>query len=74
MFITNVEWIDDELNSDFETLLIPAKDWVEAIRQIKEYFQETLSVIHYLEPWENILVIDDDSINNMKTIKNIRRE
>ena len=74
MFIANVEWIDDELNSDFETLLIPAKDWVEAIKQIEEYFQETLSVIHYLEPWESILVIDDDSINDMKTIKDIKRE
>lgn len=74
MFIANVEWIDDELNSDFETLLLPAKDWVEAIKQIKERFQETLAVIHYLEPWLNILVVDDDLIRDMNTIRNIKKE
>ena len=74
MFIANVEWIDDELNSDFDTLLLPARDWVEAVGQIKEYFQEDLAVIHYLEPWENILVVDDDLICDMNTIRNRKRE
>lgn len=74
MFITKVEWIDDELNNNFDTLLIPAKDWVEAIKQIEEYYQENLEIIHYLERWEDIVIIDDDSIHDMNTIRNIKRE
>lgn len=74
MFIAKVEWIDDELNSDFETLLLPAEDWVEAMKQIKEYCQDTLAVIHYLEHWEDILIVDDDLIHDMNSIRNIKRE
>ena len=74
MFITKVEWIDDELNNNFDTLLIPAKDWVEAIKQIEEYYQENLEIIHYLERWEDIVIIDDDSIHDMNIIRNIKRE
>ena len=74
MFIAKIEYIDDELNSEFDTILLSATDWIDAMTKIKECYGSDLAIIHYLEAWEDILIVNDYSINDLKRIKCMGKE
>lgn len=68
MFIAKVEFSwDGKLESDI--ILISAKTWTEAIEYITNLYQNDLLTILYLEPWEDIVVIDEDFFHDIDIVK-----
>lgn len=68
MFVAKIECVvDDELL--FDTILVGAKSWTEAMERIVNFYQDDLTSVHHLEPWEDIVVIDEDFFHDINIVK-----
>lgn len=69
IFVSKVEWYDPTDGSQIDTLLIPASTFSEAVECIADCYKELLCCIHYLEPWDPPIFVDDDFYNDLRRIK-----
>ena len=68
MFVAKIQF-SCEGKLEFDIILISAKTWAEAIEYITNFYQDDLLTIHYLEPWEDIVVIDEDFFHDINIVK-----
>lgn len=68
IFISKVEWYSDEVQTD--TIFVSADTFVNAMGSIVDYYGDALCCVRYLEPWGNILHIDDDFMRDIERVKN----
>ena len=68
IFIAKVEWYDDGVQTD--TIFVSADTFVNAMESIVDYYDDTLCCIHYLEPWDEIVHIDDDFMRDIERVRN----
>ena len=68
MFIAKIEF-SYEGKLEFDIMLISAKTWIEAMEYITNFYQDDLLTIRYLEPWEDIVVIDEDFFHDINIVK-----
>ena len=70
IFIGKIEWYDPADGVQVDTLLIPASTFTGAMEELVDYYNDTLCCIHYLEPWDSPLHVDDDFMLDIERVRN----
>lgn len=70
IFIAKVEWYDSDVGVQTDILLVPASTFTGAMNELVDYYNDTLCCIHYLEPWDKIVHIDDDFMKDIERVRN----
>ena len=70
IFIAKVDWCDPDAGIQIDTLLVPASTFTGAMEELVDYYNDTLCCIHHLEPWDEIVHIDDDFMRDIERVRN----
>ena len=70
IFVSKVDWYDPDAGVQIDTLLIPASTFTDVMEELVNYYEDTLCCIHYLEPWDGPLHVDDDFMLDIERVRN----
>lgn len=70
IFIAKIEWYDPDEGIQVDTLLVPASTFTGAMNELVDYYNDTICCVHYLEPWDGPLHIDDDFMRDIERVRN----
>lgn len=68
MFIAKITyWYDTK--EEVDTIIVKGDKWTEAMDTLIDYYGDDLTTILYMEPWDSVIHVDDDFMNDIRKIK-----